>query len=70
MNRFDAFIMLLCIGYTLVWAVRFLIELTRLPRGTLTNALSEAEFDWKEDDRHNPILRDRRFAEARGDYLA
>ena len=69
MSRLYALLSLLCIGYLMVVVVRVVIELIRAPRGTFIDALSDAEFDWKSDDRHNPILRDRRFAEARGEYL-
>lgn len=69
MSRLYASLSLLCVGWVFVVVVRVVIELIRAPRGALIDALSAAEFDREADDRHNPILRDRRFAEARGEYL-
>lgn len=69
MSRLYALLSLLCVGYAIVVVVRVVMELIRAPRGTFIDALATAEFDWEADDEHNPILRDRRFAEARGKYL-
>ncbi len=69
MSRLYALLSLLCVGYFMVVVVRVVIELIRAPRGTFIDALSAAEFDREADDEHDPILRDRRFAEARGEYL-
>ena len=69
MSKLTALFLLLCVGYVFVVVVRLVIALICAPRGTFIDALSAAEFDREADDRHNPILRDRRFAEARGEYL-
>lgn len=69
MSRLHALLWLFIICYIVVTIVRFFLVMASAPRGSLSNALAEAEFDWAKDDEHNPILRDRRFAEARGDFL-
>lgn len=69
MDRAFAIATLIGIAYGVYWLVRFIVVMATTPRGALVKALAEADYDRADDDRHNPILRDRRFAEARGDFL-
>ena len=68
-NQLSAIITLCFMVVVLAWIVRFVFELVRMPRGSIVNAFSEADFDHEDDDRRNPILRDRRMAEAHGEFL-
>lgn len=69
MDRAFAFAALIGIAYGVYWLVRFIVVMATAPRGALAKALADADYDRANDDRHNPILRDRRFAEAKGDFL-
>lgn len=70
MDRLFAIATLIAIVYGLYWVGRFIYVMATAPRGSLVKALAEADYDRAADDARNPILRDRRFAEARGDYLS
>lgn len=69
MDRAFAIAALIGIAYGLYWLVRFIVVMATAPRGALAKALVDADFDRANDDWHDPILRDRRFAEVRGDFL-
>lgn len=68
LNRIVSLLLLLVICYFVVQAFRFLVVMLQTPKGALSKALMEAEFDWETDDLDNPIERDRRMARARGDF--